>query len=60
MKNKFQIALIVMLTASFTDLKASTLLDTLNSAYSENPKLNAERASVRAINEDKKGALSEF
>ena len=60
MKNKFQIALVVMLTLSFTDLKASTLLDTLNSAYSKNPKLNAERANVRAINEDKKGALSEF
>ena len=60
MKNKFQIVLTLILTLSFTDLKAGTLLDSLNTAYSKNSKLNAERANVRAINEDKKGALSEF
>ena len=59
MKNKFQIVLTLILTLSFTDLKAGTLLDSLNTAYSKNSKLNGERDNVRAINEDKKGALRE-
>ena len=49
-----------MLTLSFTNLKADTLFDSLNAAYLKNPKLNAERANVRAISEEKKKALSEF
>ena len=60
MKNKFQIVLTLILTLSSTALKAGTLLDSLNTAYLKNSKLNAERANVRAINEDRKGALSEF
>ena len=60
MRNIFKIILILILTLSFTDLKAGTLLDSLNSAYLNNPKLNAERANVRAINEEKEEALSEF
>ena len=36
------------------------MLDSLNSAYLNNPKLNAERANVRAISHEKEGALSEF
>ena len=51
MRNTFKIILILILTLSFTDLKAGTLLDSLKSAYLNNPKLNAERANVRAINE---------
>ena len=60
MRNTFKIILILILTLSFTDLKAGTLLDSLKSAYLNNPKLNAERANVRAINEEKEEALSEF
>ena len=39
---------------------ANTLLDSLNSAYISNPKLNAERASMRASREEKREAISEF
>ena len=60
MRNTFKIILILILTLSFTELTAGTLLDSLNSAYLNNPKLNAERANVRAINEEKEEALSEF
>tara|TARA_Y100000590_G_scaffold460195_1_gene619000 strand:+ start:724 stop:2001 length:1278 start_codon:yes stop_codon:yes gene_type:complete len=44
----------------FNELKADTLLDSLKSAYLNNPKLNAERASMRASKEEKRGAVSEF
>ena len=60
MKNNLKIILILILTLSFSETKADTLLDSLKVAYLNNPKLNAERANVRAILEDKKGALSEF
>ena len=40
--------------------KANTLFDSLNSAYLNNPKLNAERASMRASKEEKREAVSEF
>jgi len=60
MKNKFQIALTLILALSFTDLKAGTLFDSLNTAYLKNLRLNAERANVRAVSEEKKEALSEF
>ncbi len=39
---------------------ASTIFDTLNSAFLKNSKLNAERASMRASIEEKKEAVSEF
>ena len=60
MKNKFKIILTLILTLNFTNVNASTLFDSLNSAYLNNPKLNAERANVRAISEKKNEALSEF
>ena len=60
MKNKFKIILTLILALSFTELKAGTLSDSLKSAYLNNLKLNAERANVRAISEEKKKALSEF
>ena len=40
--------------------KANTLLESLNSAYLNNPKLNAERANMRASKEEKREAVSEF
>ncbi len=49
----------IFLLASF-ELKANTLLDSLNSAYLNNPKLNAERANARASKEVKREAISEF
>ena len=60
MKYFFKILLIVIFTLGFNESEANTLLDSLNSAYLNNPKLNAERANVRAISEEKEGALSEF
>ena len=60
MKYFFKILLIVIFTLGFNKSEANTLLDSLNSAYLNNPKLNAERANVRAISEEKEGALSEF
>ena len=60
MKYKFRAILIIMLTLSFTDLKAETLFDSLSAAYLNNPKLNAERASMRASREEKRESVSEF
>ena len=60
MKYFFKILLIVIFTLGFNKSEANTLLDSLNSAYLNNPKLNAERANVRAISQEKEGALSEF
>tara|TARA_Y100001960_G_scaffold297168_1_gene343316 strand:+ start:15 stop:1298 length:1284 start_codon:yes stop_codon:yes gene_type:complete len=60
MKNKFKIILFLILTLNSNNLYAGTLTDSLNSAYLNNPKLNAERANVRAVKEERKGALSEF
>ena len=60
MKYFFKILLIVIFTLGFNESEANTLLDSLNSAYLNNPKLNAERANVRAISQEKEGALSEF
>ena len=60
MKCFFKILLIVIFTLGFNESEANTLLDSLNSAYLNNPKLNAERANVRAISHEKEGALSEF
>ena len=60
MKNKFKIILTLILALSFTELKAGTLSDSLKTAYLNNPKLNAERANVRAVSEETEIALSEF
>ena len=54
------IVLIVSFTLGFSESKASTLFDSLNSAYLNNLKLNAERASVRASKEEKNESISEF
>jgi len=60
MKNFIKIIFVTIFFISFSELKADTLIDSLNSAYLNNPKLNAERASMRASIEEKREAVSEF
>ena len=60
MRYLYKIALIFIFALGFSESKAETLFDSLNIAYLNNPKLNAERANVRAVSEDEKAALSEF
>jgi len=60
MKYFHRILLILSLIVFTEQLQANTLFDSLNSAYKNNPKLNAERASKRASKEESKGAVSEF
>tara|TARA_B100000029_G_scaffold78646_1_gene70124 strand:+ start:985 stop:2304 length:1320 start_codon:yes stop_codon:yes gene_type:complete len=55
---KFVFVFIFILSANGT--KADSLFDSLNSAYKNNPKLNAERASMRASIEEKRESISEF
>ena len=60
MKHLFKIILIFIFTLSISDSRANTLFDSLNAAYLNNPKLNAERASKRASLEEQRGSYSEF
>ena len=60
MKFLFKITLIVIFTLDINESKANTLFDSLNSAYLNNPKLNAERANMRASREEKRESISEF
>ena len=60
MKNLFKILFVTSFLLISSELKADTLLDSLNSAYLNNSKLNAERASARASKEVKREAISEF
>ena len=60
MKYLFKIILILIFTLSFSESKAKTLLESLQSAYLNNSKLNAERANMRASREEKREAVSEF
>ena len=60
MKYFLKIVLITIITLSFSESKANTLFDSLNSAYLNNPKLNAERASMRASKEEKRESIGEF
>ena len=60
MKYLIRILLLTTLTLTGNEVKANTLFDSLNSAYLNNPKLNAERANKRASKEESKGAISEF
>ena len=59
-KNLYKIGLVFVLLLSFNESKADSLFESLNSAYLNNPKLNAERASMRATQEEKREAISEF
>ena len=60
MRYFFKILLIIVFVLNFSESKANTLFDSLNLAYLNNPKLNAERASMRASKEEKREAVSEF
>ncbi len=60
MKVYLIIFLIFIFTINFSKSRADTLFDSLNSAYLNNLKLNAERASVRASKEEKNESISEF
>ena len=60
MKFLFKIILIIIYTLGINESRANTLFDSLNSAYLNNPKLNAERANKRASMEEKRGSYSEF
>ena len=56
----FKILLIGIFVVGFGESKANTLIESLQSAYLNNSKLNAERASMRASREEKREAVSEF
>ena len=60
MKILSKIILIIIFTLSINESRANTLSDSLNSAYLNNPKLNAERANKRASMEEKRESYSEF
>ena len=60
MKLLFQTILIIIFISITNETKANTLLDSLQSAYLNNSKLNAERAGARASKEQKREAVSEF
>jgi outer membrane protein len=60
MKFLFKISLIIIFSLCINESKANTLFDSINSAYLNNPKLNAERANKRASMEEKREAISEF
>ena len=53
MKYFLKAVLVITFTLGFNESRANTLFDSLNSAYLNNPKLNAERANVRASEEEK-------
>ena len=56
----FKIVLIFIFISSINESRANTLFDSLKSAYLNNPKLNAERANMRASREEKRESVSEF
>tara|TARA_Y100000590_G_scaffold55985_1_gene58693 strand:- start:711 stop:2033 length:1323 start_codon:yes stop_codon:yes gene_type:complete len=60
MKLFFKIIIIGVFFIGSDLANANTLLDSLQSAYLNNPKLNAERANMRASKEEKREAVSEF
>ena len=60
MKYFFKTILILSFIIAFNESKADSLLDSLQSAYLKNSKLNAERANMRASREEKREAISEF
>ena len=60
MKFYLIIFFIFIFTIDLSKSRANTLFDSLNSAYFNNLKLNAERASVRASKEEKNESISEF
>ena len=60
MKFFLKVFLFVIFTLGFNESRANTLFDSLNSAYLNNSRLNAERANMRASKEEKRESISEF
>ena len=60
MKNLIKTFLVIIFCIIFNTSEAETLVDSLNLAYLNNPKLNAERANMRASKEEKRESVSEF
>jgi len=60
MKYFLKVVFVVIFTLGFNESRANTLFDSLNSAYLNNLKLNAERANMRASKEEKRESVSEF
>ena len=60
MKLFFKIFIVLIIFFGANESKADSLLDSLNSAYLNNSKLNAERASMKATREEKRESVSEF
>ena len=60
MKLLFKLLFISILVFDSNISNAETLLNSLKLAYSNNPKLNAERAAMRATIEEKRESVSEF
>jgi len=60
MKIFYKILLIVIFINGFSQSSANTLFESLQSAYLNNSKLNAERANMRSSKEEKREAVSEF
>ncbi len=60
MKYLYKILLITVIIFTLNEAEANTLLNSLNSAYLNNSKLNAERANMQASKEEKREAVSEF
>jgi outer membrane protein len=60
MKIIFNTIFIIMFFVYIEKSNANTLLESLQSAYLNNSKLNAERANARASKEEKRESVSEF
>jgi len=60
MKYFLTIILVVTFILGFNESRANSLFDSLNLAYLNNHKLNAERADMRASKEEKRESVSEF
>ena len=60
MKKNITILLSLFFLINFTELNANSLKESLNLAYQNNNKLNAERANLRATRAEQEGSLSEF
>ena len=60
MKNLLKIIIILFVFLKTEESNANTLFNSLEEAYLNNPRLNAERASMRASREEKREAVSEF
>ena len=60
MNKFFKILIILSFVSGLSELRAENLFESLKAAYLTNPKLNAERANLRAVSEGENEALSEF